>query len=304
MRLPVRLRLPAVKCHDASRPASAKGGGELVRSGVPCWVDLSSPDTVATAAFYTDLFGWTARPSADPDYLDFYAGDAHVAAAGPLTDAEQPVSWTTYVATDDADAVANLVLRNGGTMLMAPTPVCDNARLALFVDPTGAPFGAWQPTRPAPTFATPATPSASMCTATTSTTTNGVDQNRHGTLAWNELTTRDPQRAGSFYHQVFGWNAAADRAYGVAEHTTWLLGGQPIGGMITMSDQRRRAQARWTVYFAVDDCDAAALRAQQLGGAVSVRPINTAAGRFALVRDPHGAMFSLLSPPSARHEPT
>ena len=46
----------------------------------------------------------------------------------------------------DADAITNRVLHNGGTMLMAPTPVCDDARLALFLDPTGAPFGAWQPT--------------------------------------------------------------------------------------------------------------------------------------------------------------
>lgn len=241
-----------------------------VRSGVPCWVDLCSPDAPMTVRFYAGVFGWTARPSADdPDYTDCYAAETPVAAIGPVTAEGQPVSWTTYVATDDADEIASRVLRNGGTMLMAPTAVSATARLALFRDPDGAPFGAWQPA------IRPSSPPS-----------------EHGTLAWNELTTRDPRRAQSFYHQVFGWSAVRDRQ---PEHTTWLLGSAPIGGMITMTGGGWQTPARWTAYFAVDDCDEAARRVRQLGGTVAIPPTDTAAGRFALAHDPHGAMFSLLA---------
>ncbi|HEY7626053.1 MAG TPA: VOC family protein, partial [Ilumatobacteraceae bacterium] len=53
----------------------------------------------------------------------------------------------------------------------------------------------------------------------------------------------------------------------------------------------------WLVYFAVDDCDAAAERVGELGGEVTMQPTDVPPGRFALVKDPQGAMFGII----ARH---
>ena len=42
--------------------------------GTPCWVDLSTSDPAASAAFYTGLFGWEAQaapPGADGAYTFF-----------------------------------------------------------------------------------------------------------------------------------------------------------------------------------------------------------------------------------------
>ncbi|WP_157631337.1 VOC family protein [Catelliglobosispora koreensis] len=50
----------------------------------------------------------------------------------------------------------------------------------------------------------------------------------------------------------------------------------------------------WMVYFAVDDPDAKAKLAEDLGGAASVPPQDIAAGRFAVVNDPQGAYFSII----------
>jgi predicted enzyme related to lactoylglutathione lyase len=48
------------------------------------------------------------------------------------------------------------------------------------------------------------------------------------------------------------------------------------------------------VYFAVDDCDATAAKAKELGGTVMQEPMDIPAGRMALIADPQGATFSVI----------
>jgi predicted enzyme related to lactoylglutathione lyase len=51
----------------------------------------------------------------------------------------------------------------------------------------------------------------------------------------------------------------------------------------------------WGVYFQVADCDASAAKANQLGAKVCVGPEDIpGVGRFALLADPQGAMFSVI----------
>ncbi len=73
-------------------------------------------------------------------------------------------------------------------MLVAPFDVMDQGRMAVFLDPTGAPFSVWQPTK---------MPGAEL-----------FDQ--PGSLARNEPTTRDPEAPKALYGAVPGW-AAHDR---------------------------------------------------------------------------------------------
>jgi hypothetical protein len=48
-------------------------------------------------------------------------------------------------------------------------------------------------------------------------------------------------------------------------------------------------------YFQVADCDAVAAKAQTLGGRVFVPPTDIPdVGRFAMLADPQGAMFSVI----------
>jgi predicted enzyme related to lactoylglutathione lyase len=50
----------------------------------------------------------------------------------------------------------------------------------------------------------------------------------------------------------------------------------------------------WMIYFGVDDCDAAAARANDSGGRVNHGPFDSSAGRIATVFDPSGAVFSII----------
>jgi predicted enzyme related to lactoylglutathione lyase len=49
------------------------------------------------------------------------------------------------------------------------------------------------------------------------------------------------------------------------------------------------------IYFAVADCDRAAGLAQSLGGRVVTPPTSFAMGRYAVLEDPQGGTFSILT---------
>jgi predicted enzyme related to lactoylglutathione lyase len=51
--------------------------------------------------------------------------------------------------------------------------------------------------------------------------------------------------------------------------------------------------AHWSVDFWVDDVDAAADKAAELGGEVQMSPFDTSVGRTAVLADPQDAVFSV-----------
>jgi len=53
--------------------------------------------------------------------------------------------------------------------------------------------------------------------------------------------------------------------------------------------------AHWSVYFAVEDTDAAVAKVNTLGGSTGRPAWDTPYGRMAVVADDHGAPFSLIS---------
>jgi predicted enzyme related to lactoylglutathione lyase len=245
--------------------------------GVPCWVDLGSPDVEAAKAFYSGLFGWTPQPS-PPEaggYTIFHKGDDPVAAVGPLMGEGQPPAWSWYAATPEADEVARRVEAACGKVLMAPMDVMDAGRMAVFLDTSGAAFSIWQ----ARDF-----PGAAVVT-------------EPGAFAWNELMTRDPDAATEFYTRVLGWTAKPS-ANPDMPYTEFQVGGRSIAGMMPMIGDAWPADLpdHWMVYFAVEDCDAACEKIKELGGTVSVAPTDApGVGRFAVVGDPTGAFFSVIA---------
>jgi len=246
-------------------------------AGTPSWVDLASPDPDASVRFYGGLFGWDAVETGPVEetggYRMLQLGGRNVAGLGPTQGEGQPAMWTTYVGTDDGDAVAAKVREAGGQVVMEPFDVLGLGRMAVFVDPGGAYFSVWQPQ-----------------------THHGAELvNEPGALSWNELATRDVDAAKAFYAAVFGWDADTN-AYGETSYSEWKLGGRSIGGMIAMNEQwPADVPPHWMVYFAVEDADAAVARAGELGGQVAVPPTDTPAGRFAVLNDPHGAVFSVIA---------
>lgn len=80
-------------------------------------------------------------------------------------------------------------------------------------------------------------------------------------------------------------------------YTEWLSGGKPIAGMMPMSPGMPDGMpSSWSVYFAVDDCDASVARVGELGGSTVFEPMDISVGRFALVKDDQNAVFGVMTP--------
>src|SRR5206468_4177472 len=104
--------------------------------GTPMWVDLTSPDVKAAARFYGELFGWQAEDLGEEagHYHMFRKDGKMVAAANAPMSPGQPAAWTSYVATDDANATAAKVREAGGQVAMEPFDVMGAGRMAVFQD--------------------------------------------------------------------------------------------------------------------------------------------------------------------------
>jgi predicted enzyme related to lactoylglutathione lyase len=120
--------------------------------------------------------------------------------------------------------------------------------------------------------------------------------NETGTLVWNELVVREPQAVFPFYGAVFGW--AVTPMEGPNPYFLLQVDGRTVAGCLPMGDNfPDGVPTHWMPYFASDDVDATAARASELGGSVFMSPMDIPVGRFALLNDPGGALFSVITFP-------
>ncbi|MDQ4024988.1 MAG: VOC family protein [Actinomycetota bacterium] len=124
----------------------------------------------------------------------------------------------------------------------------------------------------------------------------------HGTFCWVELSTTDPEAAKRFYSDLFGW-VAEDVPVPGGTYTMCRLDGYDVGAIQHIQEQMR-AQGHppfWLSYVSVDDVDAAAARASELGGNVMAPPFDVMdVGRMAVIQDPQRAALALWK---AREQP-
>ena len=264
--------------------------------GVPCWVDASQPDPEAGAPFYRDLFGWELEdvmpPGAPGKYFMARLRGLEVAAIGSIPESlPQVATWNTYIWVDSADETASKVRDAGGTVLMEPFDVMDSGRMAFVTDPEGAAFGVWQANQHR----------------------GARIVNEHGSVNFNGLNTRDAEGAKSFYGSVFGWKTLPvgggpemwtlpgygdhleENDPGIRERVTELGGPEGFEDVVAslnlIPDDQPDTPAHWSVTFAVDDADATAAKATELGGTVVVPPCDAPWVRMTIVSDPQGATF-------------
>jgi predicted enzyme related to lactoylglutathione lyase len=117
---------------------------------------------------------------------------------------------------------------------------------------------------------------------------------QNGTFCWNELATKDLGAAKKFYTELLGWQLQESTTAGMA-YNEIVVGNKHIGGMYQMMPEQGDAPSHWMAYVAVDDVDAKAKQAAELGGKVCVPPTDIPnVGRFCVINDPAGATFSLV----------
>jgi uncharacterized protein len=237
--------------------------------GTPSWADLGTTDVAAATAFYTALFGWTVR-DLGPDaggYGMILKDGKQVAGIGPATDPERGTSWAVYFDTADVNAAAARVEANKGTVVAPPMDVMDQGRMAVFQDPAGAFFSVWQPGQH-----------------------KGADLvGAPGSMSWVELMSTDVAGVKPFYTAVLDVSTRDVEMGSGMTYTLLEVGGRNVAGAMAAPD----GNSRWSCYFEVEDCDAVADRALELGGSEMMRD-DSPAGRLAFLADPQGGAFCVI----------
>ena len=250
--------------------------------GTFCWPELATRDLKAAQAFYGELLGW--RPSEVPtsmgSYVIFSIGERQTAGLCAQSEEQRqqgiPSNWLSYVSVSSADATVAKAGELGAQILVEPFDVMEEGRMALIQDPSGATFALWQ---------------AKHHKGVTAYLENNA-------LCWTELATTNAKEAQSFYTRLFGWTAkpSTDPAMPYFE---WVLEGVHFGGMMEINEEWgpvwKEIPSHWMVYFMVKDVDERTARAKALGARIRVSPRDIPkVGRFAVIEDPQGAVFSLF----------
>jgi predicted enzyme related to lactoylglutathione lyase len=122
----------------------------------------------------------------------------------------------------------------------------------------------------------------------------------HGHFYWNELMTRDAEKAKKFYGGAIGWTF---EAMAMPDDTYWVakMGNAYVGGLFALtSPQFDGVPEGWMSYLAVDDVDARVKKATA-AGATLMRPIFDVpgVGRIAILTEPGGAGIGWMTPAKA-----
>jgi len=125
-----------------------------------------------------------------------------------------------------------------------------------------------------------------------------MDAFRQGAFSWCELLTTDVEAAKKFYSELFGWNIepVTDALHQDMQYNLVKVHGTEIGGIMAVPPQAAGMPPSWGTYVTVDDVDAAAAKARELGGDVLV-PLTDIpeVGRFCVIKDPQGAVISMIT---------
>ena len=232
-------------------------------TGVITWHELITSDIDAATAFYTELLGLELETA---DMGDFQYpmlrkdGRTH---AGFVKQEQpgMPSLWYPYALVEDVDGAVETAKGNGAVLYMGPADVPDTGlRFAVLGDPQRGSFGVMQWNQEPPT----------------------------GVFAWDELHATDVDAAADFYGSVVGWTTSEF----MEGYRMFSAGETPVSGL--MQERGGSPVAYWLAYFAVDDTDAVAERAMELGAGVLLPPESMEnVGRYAVLTDPTGAAFGI-----------
>ena len=202
-----------------------------------------------------------------------------VAGIGPAQDPNAPTAWSLYFGSEDLDALSKQVTDAGGNVVMAPFDVGDQGRMAVFQDPTGAFFSAWQGERMGNfRYGHP----------------NSLVGPRSTHAALSRRSTSTP-RSSAGRTTSSRWATACRRT------TSSIRSDHAVAGAWEMSPEiPAEVPSYWQVYFNVDDVDDTHRRALELGASGHGPAIRLPGGRFRDPRRPSGRKLRDRHPDRAR----
>lgn len=263
----------------------------LQAEGNPIWFDLMSADPAAAKQFYADLFGWQFA-SIDMGGGNVYHlvidNDRNIAGIGNRPEGvdigNRESSWLTHLYTADARATAQKVANAGGKILTDPHDVVVPGQdeivgaRATLANPAGGIFSLWQ---------------------------SGVGQGAEvfgepSAFCWVEYHTTNVNAAKQWHNNVFAVEFDAmevEESDGSGSATLHMMkcGTEETScAFVEVDTQRMPDNAPfWMNYVMVEDIEASAARAEELGAQVPFGIGAIPFGSYATIIDPQGAYFGL-----------
>ena len=126
--------------------------------------------------------------------------------------------------------------------------------------------------------------------------------NAPGSFIWYELMTTDASAAASFSGEVVGWKIPAQPEPGSPPGRDYRMitrsDGGSAGGVLQLTDEmgREGAHPLWVAYLYVKDLGAAVKAIEADGGRVIMPRMSLPVGEIAMVSDPMGTPFYVMTP--------
>jgi predicted enzyme related to lactoylglutathione lyase len=266
---------------EAAFPALVAPASQEHHIGKIIFVELLTPDLMASKQFYGSLFGWTfhdmhvgaleyAEASLNGQVV---AGLIHKSIAS--NEHKQP-AWLSFIAVRNVDAAKKTAVDHGAKVLFEPHNVPDRGREAVFADPQGAVFAVLASSSgdPADVLATP------------------------GEWIWSSLITLDPDTDAAFYQTLFDYEVFELPAGPNSQHLMLASDNYARASANSLPADKAITPPHWLNYVRVDDTAKMAAKVVALGGKVLVEPrIDRHGGKVAVVADISGAPFGLIEWP-------
>lgn len=103
-----------------------------------CWNEIHANDPDKAKAFYTGLFGWTAKES--PDYTEWHLDGKGIGGMIKSHTPQYPSYWVPYFAVADCDEKVAKAKAAGATVYVEPNDIPQVGRFSVLADPQGAMF--------------------------------------------------------------------------------------------------------------------------------------------------------------------
>jgi predicted enzyme related to lactoylglutathione lyase len=272
----------AAACTSCKGPpsASSKGTPAPVVSAAPVevqtdnpvgrfvWHELTTVDMAASAAFYSEVVGWSVRWDNQDNATWLNEADP----VGGLAKSKAATRgtrsyWTVQVLVDDVDETVRVARDLGGPVFVEPVDM-PNGRFASIGDPKGPQIYVYRSKVP----------------------WKLRDATLPGEFFWNEFSTTDGAASMAFYGKLFGWVQISESAAPLSgKHIVFGRAGVPFG----VFHAEPGLVPGWIFYIQIADLDASMKHATAKGGAILAGPLVVPDGHVAVLTDPQGAVFGL-----------
>ena len=112
-----------------------------------------------------------------------------------------------------------------------------------------------------------------------------------GAMPWTELISTNKAESINFYSGLFGWTTEEMELPDGTTYTLFKVGERAVAGCV-VPDDGSDVPPMWLSYINVENLDVSIAKAKELGGTICKGRVDLPMGSFAVIADPHGAVFS------------